>query len=143
MSGGQELFDIGCDRLAFFFHAGDGGFDAGGVPEFEGAEFPVEAEAHGAVDFDDGVGNFGNAVGGVGPEVGERGPEEGSGFVGFLRSAAIEAEQHAEARAGVFDVFRHVERGEFRLLAGMVFERFPVEGEAFVFFAVRALLAFL
>jgi len=60
--------------FAFFFHAGDGGFDAGGVPEFKGAEIPVEAEMHGAVDLDDGVGNFGDAIGGVGPEVGERGP---------------------------------------------------------------------
>src|ERR1700678_1291557 len=48
---GQELFYICCDRSVFLFHAGYGGLDAGGVPEVEGAEFPVEAAAHGAVHF--------------------------------------------------------------------------------------------
>ena len=136
---GEQSLDVRRDGLAFFLHAGDGGFDAGGVPEFEGAEFPVEAEAHGAVDLNDGVGNLRHAVGGVGPEVGECGPEKCSGLVALLRAAAIEAEEGAKARARVFDGFRHVERGEFWLLAGMVFEHLPVESEALVFFAVGAL----
>ena len=92
-SGGEEFFDVGGDGAAFLFHAGYGRFNAGGIPELEGAEFPVEAEVHGAVDFDDGVGDFGNAIGGVGPEIGKRGPEESGGLVGLFGLAAVEAEQ--------------------------------------------------
>ena len=49
--------------------------------------------------------------------------------------STFESEQHAQARAGIFDVFGHVERGEFWLLTRAVFESLPVEGEAFVLFA--------
>ena len=134
MSGGEQFFDVGRDGTAFFFHALDGCWHAGGIPEFEGTEFPVEAHAHGAIDFDDGVRNFGDAVRRIGPQFGERSPQEGCGLVGLLRGA-IEAEQHADARASLLDILGHIEGGEFRLLAGMVFQGLPVERHALVFLA--------
>ena len=105
LSGGEQFLYVGRYRTSFFLHAGDGCFDAGGVPEFEGAEFPVEAEAHGAVDLDDGVGNFGNAIGGIGPQVGERGPKESAGLVGLLRRAAVAEPSSIRTRAPVSSTF--------------------------------------
>ncbi len=52
-----------------------------------------------------------------------------------LLRAAFEAEQHAQPRPGILDVFRHVEGRELGLLARTIFERLPVEREAFFFFA--------
>ena len=43
---------LAATRLTFFLHASNGGLDAGGVPQFEGAEFPVEPEPHRAIDLD-------------------------------------------------------------------------------------------
>ena len=128
MAGCQQLFNILSDWLALFLHAGDRGLDAGGIPQLEGTEFPVEAEPHGAVDFNDGVGDFGDAIGGVSPQIGERRPEELSRFAVLLRAGTLQADEQAKSRAGVFEVFRHVERGEFRFLAGMIFERLPIQG---------------
>ncbi len=60
------------------------------------------------------------------------------GLVAFLGAAGVQAKQHAQPRAGVFDVLRHIERGELWLLARTIFQRLPVEREAFVFFAFAA-----
>ncbi len=125
--------------MSVFLHASDGRFHAGRVPEFEGAEFPVEAEVHGAVNLHHGVGNLGNAICGIRPQVGQRRPKKSACFVGLLRSAAIEAEQHSNARSCVLDVFRHLERREFGLLLRIVLQRFPVERHALVLFAFAAL----
>src|SRR5438309_1158363 len=43
-------------------------------------------------------------------------------------AGSLQADEQAKSRAGVFEVFRHVERGEFRFLAGMIFERLPIQG---------------
>ncbi len=56
---------------------------------------------------------------------------------------AVETEQHAQAGSRLFDVLRHVERGEFWFLAGMIFERLPVEGHALVFFTFVAFYFFI
>ncbi len=114
LAAGEQFLDIGRDRAAFFLHARDGGLDAGRVPEFKRTQLPVEAQPHGAIDLDDGVGNFGNAVGGVSPQIGQSRPQERAGFVALLR-AALEPQQHAQPRARIFDVLRHVERRELWL----------------------------
>ena len=70
----QQLLDIRRDRLLFLLHARDRGFNAGRIPHFERPHLPVEAESHGAIDLDNGVGNFRNAIGRIGPQIGERRP---------------------------------------------------------------------
>ena len=59
-----------------FFMRVDGGLNAGRIPQFERPQLPVEAQAHGAIDLDDGIGNFRNAVGRVVPQIGKRRPQE-------------------------------------------------------------------
>ena len=73
---GEQLLDIRRYGLPLLLHAGHGGLDASGVPQFERTQLPVEAEAHGAVDLDNRIGNLGNAVGRVVPEIGEHGPQK-------------------------------------------------------------------
>src|SRR5580658_5685601 len=116
-------------------------FHACGVPQFEGAELPCKALAHGLIDLNHGIGNFGNTIGRRSPQIGERRPEERARLVGFLRRAAgaVHTEQHSNSRSRLFDVFRHFERREFRFLPRMVLQCFPVESQALIFFAILAL----
>ncbi len=126
LAGGEQLLDAGSNRLAFLLHALDGARNAGDVPQLERTELPVETELHGAIDFDDGVGNFADAVGGIGPQVGEDAPQEGVGFVFGGR------EQHGEPFVQVVDVLRHLQRGQLGLLQSTVLQRLPVERQALV-----------
>ena len=142
MTRGQQLFDFGRDRLAFDLHALDGFGDAGGVPQLERSHLPVEAELHGAIDFDDRVGDLANAIRGVGPEVGQSRPEKDAGFV-FRRR-----EQHLQALGQVVDRLGHLQRWELRPLRRTIFHRLPVEREdlcfaVFLVFAVEAALGFV
>ncbi len=137
LSGRQQLLDVRRDWLAFFLHARDGGLDAGGVPQFERAHLPVEAHAHGAIDFDDRVGNFGNAIGGVSPEIGKRRPEK---LLPLCRPSAdrchrVPASMRTRAPVSL-DVLRHLERRELRFLPRMILERLPVDGQPLVLFSV-------
>ena len=132
--GNEQLLDISRDWSVFFLHASNRSFDASRIPELERSKFPVEAEAHGAVDFNDPIRNLGHAVGGVSPQIGESRPQECARLVAFL-GAAFKAEQRAQACARILDVFGHVERGELWLSPGMVLEDLPVESHALVFLA--------
>src|SRR5271169_10214 len=132
LAGGEKLLDIGCDRTAFLLHALDGLGDAGSVPQLERSELPIEPGPHGAIDFNDGVGDLGNTVGGVGPKLGEDGPEEDVGLV--LRGR----DEHSQALGQVLDILRHFDVDELGFLQRAVFQRLPVNGEAL--FAVGAVL---
>ena len=133
------------DRQVQRLHAGDGVGDAGGIPHFEGAEFPVEAGAHGVVDGGGVVGDFADAVGGEVPERGEKRPEEGGGFV----FGGVVGEEQAQALGEGGGVFRHFERGEAGLASGAVVEGGEIEDQALVFavgaadFLVEALAGFV
>ena len=133
------------DGKAERLHAGDGVGDAGRVPHFKGAEFPIEAGAHGGVDGGSVVGDFADAIGGEVPERREKGPEKGCGFV----FGGVVAEQEAQALGKRGGVFRHFERGQSGLCGGTVFEGGEIEDQALVFavgaadFLVEALAGFV
>ena len=146
-AGGENFFDEYGDGAILFFELSDEISDAERVNDFERAEFPAEAPAHGAVDVGDIVGNFRDAAGSVRAGFGERAPEELLGFVDLL---AFEngSNEGAKAFARVVNGFAGFERGEFCFLAGTVFERVDVEGENFFFagpfyFFVKALTGFV
>ena len=82
--------------LAFFLHARDGRLHAGGVPKFERPHLPVEAQLHGAIDLNDGVGNFaecGSPSKSTDPTSADH--KKCARFVAFLRTA-LEPQQHAQ-----------------------------------------------
>ena len=58
-----------------------------------------------------------------------------SGLVALVRAASFQAQQHAQAGAGLLNIFCHVERGKLGLVAGMVLQGFPVQSQALVFFS--------
>ena len=62
-AGIEHRLHIRRNRASFFLQLRDGLFNADGVPNFEGSEFPTESPTHRAIDFDNCVGNLGNAFG--------------------------------------------------------------------------------
>src|SRR5205085_7624291 len=79
-----------------------------------------EDPLYGAVNLDDQVGEFGDAARGVCEDARRRLPEE-------LPRAILSPRERLDALARALDVLRRVERGQFRLLPGPVFERGHVE----------------
>ena len=67
----SKLLHVGGDRLALLLHALHRGRNADRIPQLERPHLPVEAHAHGAVDFDDVVADLRNPVGRVGKHLGE------------------------------------------------------------------------
>ena len=115
----EQFLDVGRDRLAFFFHARDRCCDAGRVPEFERSHFPVEAEAHGAVDLDNGVGNLGDAIGRVGPEIAREPTREKRRLCRPSAERCRPSPSNMRKRgAGVLDVLGHFERGNLGFRRG-------------------------
>ena len=55
-------------------------------------------------------------------------------FVALLWPA-LESQQHAHPLARIFDVLRHIQRGEFCFLDGMIFKRLPIQRQPLFFFA--------
>ena len=106
--------------------------DARGVPQLERAHVPVEAELHGAIDFDDRVGDLADAVGGVGPQIGEHVPQEDGGLVARRR------QQHIEPLGQALDRLRHLQRSKLRPLLRTVLQRLPIERQPLL--ALGALL---
>ena len=109
LSRGQQLLDIRATGRPSFFMRVDGGLNSGGIPQFKRPQLPVEAQAHGAVDFDHGVGNFRNAVGGISPQIRERRPEELLGFIFFRGDPPSNVRMRV---AGSSTFFASFERGE-------------------------------
>ena len=98
------------------------------VPQFEGPELVGVAPAHGAIDFDDFVGDFGDAFGGV----------AGRGRCRASRGRCRRGrpgDQGSQALRQVFDILRGFGGGEFYLQRRVVFEGVQVDGVDLFFLA--------
>ena len=132
----QYSLDIVRDWPAFGAHASDGVFDACRVPQLERAQFPVEAETHGAIDIGNAGGDLRNTIDRVQPQVAQGVPEKLPGFIRFL---AI-PEQGSKTFAEVIDAFRHLQGSKAGLAERTVLESLPVDCQSF-FARGTALLA--
>ena len=124
-SGPKQRLRIGNGGLARLAHAGDGVRNAHRVPHLEGAEFPVEAGAHRAIDAGRLCGNLGQAVGGIGKEAAEQLPLES----GCLVFSDIAGHEHAEPLGKRFGVLGQFQRGKLGARRGTVGDGLPVERE--------------
>src|SRR5207248_8528320 len=75
-AGGEQLLNVCCDRTPVLPHALDCRSNTGCVPHLERPHFPVEASAHGKVDFNESVRDLRNAVCSVCPQFAESRPVE-------------------------------------------------------------------
>src|SRR5258708_6983448 len=138
---GQRLFKNGGKRAAFFFDLRGEGSESDCVDHFEGAKFPGEAPAHGAINVHNVVRNFAHAAPGVEAHFGKAAPDELLRLVGFLIFKE-RSEQGAQTLAGIFDCLASFDRGEARFLFFAVLHGVEVESENF-FFALAPLHAFV
>src|SRR6266404_5329747 len=108
---GQRLFKNGGKRAAFFFDLRREGSESDRVDHFEGAEFPGEAPAHGAINVHNVVRNFAHAAPGVEAHFGKAAPDKLLRLVGFLIFKE-RSEQGPQTLAGIFDCLASFNRGE-------------------------------
>src|SRR5262245_33047854 len=109
--------------------------DTDGVPDFKWAKFPVEAPAHGPINFNYGVGNLRNSLGRITERARQRLPNKRA-------DAIFSPNQGFETFARVVNVLSHVERGQLDLLRWLVLESRGIERPnlAFVTFALLSLI---
>src|SRR5579864_1070272 len=100
----------------------------GCVPQLERPQLPIETQPHSAIDLDDAVGDFWNPVRRVIPQIRQRLPQELLVFP-FSRTA----QESSNSLRRVVNIFRHLQRGKLCLLPRVIFQRLPIEREAFIF----------
>src|SRR5262249_32445359 len=94
--GGEHSVHIGRKRMAFRSYAGDSFRYAEGVPHLKRPKLVGIAPTHGAIDFDDSIGNLGNHGGSVDEQIAKERPEE-------LAGAIAASHESADALGQVFD----------------------------------------